>query len=67
MPQTVKVGLFMTAALVVLAWLILAVEDWRPFGPPGTRIDAEFDSVVGLDDDLEVVEHVAGRLGISLE
>ncbi|MCA9569984.1 MAG: hypothetical protein KC656_19200 [Myxococcales bacterium] len=27
----------------------------------------DFSSVVGLDDDLEVVEHVAGRLGISLE
>jgi len=50
MPQSVKVGIFMTAALVVLAWLILAVEDWRLFGPPGTRVEAEFESVVGLDD-----------------
>lgn len=50
MPQSVKVGIFMTASLLVLAWLILAVEDWRLFGPPGTRVEAEFDSVVGLDD-----------------
>ncbi len=50
MPQSVKVGIFMTASLLILAWLILAVEDWRLFGPRGTRIEAEFDSVVGLDD-----------------
>ena len=50
MPQSVKVGIFMTASLLVLAWLILAVEDWSLFGPQGTRVEAEFDSVVGLDD-----------------
>lgn len=50
MPQSVKVGIFMTVALVVLAWLILAVEDWRLFGPRGTRVEAEFESVAGLDD-----------------
>ncbi len=50
MPQTLKVGLFMTIAMLLLAWLILSVEDLRLFGGPGTRIDARFDSVVGLDD-----------------
>ena len=50
MSQAVKVGLFMTAALLVLAWLILSVEDWKLFGGKGERIDALFDSVVGLDD-----------------
>lgn len=50
MPQAVKVGLFMTIALLVLGWLILSVEDWRLFGAKGQRVDARFDSVVGLDD-----------------
>ncbi|MBP1643394.1 MAG: hypothetical protein H6Q03_2063, partial [Acidobacteria bacterium] len=40
MPQAVKVGIFMTAALVLLAWLILRVEDWNPFGARGRRVDA---------------------------
>lgn len=50
MPQAVKVGLFMTVALLVLAWLILSVEDLNLFGGKGERIDALFESVVGLDD-----------------
>lgn len=50
MPQAVKVGLFMTVALLVLGWLILSVEDWKLFGAKGQRVDARFDSVVGLDD-----------------
>jgi len=50
MPQAVKVGIFMTAALVLLAWLILRVEDWNPFGARGRRVDALFDSIEGLDD-----------------
>jgi phospholipid/cholesterol/gamma-HCH transport system substrate-binding protein len=62
MPQTVKVGIFMSAALVALAWLILRVEDWHPFAPHGKRIDAVFQSVVGLDDKAAV--RVAGvRVG----
>ncbi|MBP9147038.1 MAG: MCE family protein [Thermoanaerobaculia bacterium] len=48
--QVVKVGIFMTACLVLLGWLILRVEDWRLWGPKGTRVDAVFDSIVGLDD-----------------
>ena len=48
--QVVKVGIFMTICLVILGWLILRVEDWRLWGPKGARVDAVFDSVVGLDD-----------------
>ncbi len=50
MSQAVKLGIFMTACLVVLGYLILRVEDWRFWGSSGTRIDALFESVVGLDD-----------------
>lgn len=49
-PQVVKVGIFMTVCLVLLGWLILRVEDWKLWGPKGVRVDAVFDSVVGLDD-----------------
>lgn len=62
MSQTVKVGIFMTVALVLLAWLILKIEDWNPFDDPGRRVDAVFESVVGLDDKAAV--RVAGvRVG----
>jgi len=62
MPQAVKVGLFMTVALVLLGWLILRVESWNPFGARGRRVDALFDSVEGLDDQAAV--RVAGvRVG----
>lgn len=62
MSQTVKVGIFMTVALALLAWLILKIEDWNPFGEQGRRIDAVFESVVGLDDKAAV--RVAGvRVG----
>jgi phospholipid/cholesterol/gamma-HCH transport system substrate-binding protein len=62
MPQAVKVGIFMTAALVLLGWLILRVEDWNPFGASGRRVDALFDSIEGLDDKAAV--RVAGvRVG----
>jgi len=61
-PQTVKVGIFMSAALVALGWLILRVEDWHPFAAQGKRVDAIFTSVVGLDDKAAV--RVAGvRIG----
>jgi len=53
MPQlgsTIKVGIFMTVCLLLLGWLVLRVEDWRLWGDKGTRRDALFDSVVGLDD-----------------
>jgi phospholipid/cholesterol/gamma-HCH transport system substrate-binding protein len=62
MSQTVKVGIFMTVALVLLGWLILKIEDWSLFGEKGKRYEAVFDSVVGLDDKAAV--RVAGvRVG----
>ncbi len=62
MSQTVKVGIFMTVALVVLAYLIFKVEDWTLFGAAGQRVDAAFESVAGLDDKAPV--RVAGvRVG----
>jgi len=48
--QVVKVGIFMTVCLALLGWLILRVEDWQLWGDQGSRVDAVFDSVVGLDD-----------------
>jgi phospholipid/cholesterol/gamma-HCH transport system substrate-binding protein len=52
----------MTVALVLAGWLILKIEDWNPFGDDGKRVDAIFDSVVGLDDKAAV--RVAGvRVG----
>jgi phospholipid/cholesterol/gamma-HCH transport system substrate-binding protein len=62
MSQSIKVGIFMTVALVFLGWLILRVEDWNPFEPRGRRVDAVFESVAGLDDKAAV--RVAGvRVG----
>ena len=68
--QVVKVGIFMTICLVILGWLILRVEDWRLWGPKGVRVDAVFDSVVGLDDKAAVrlAGVRVGRVdGIALE
>lgn len=62
MPQAVKVGLFMSVALALLAYLILEIEDLRLFAPDAQRVDAAFDSVAGLDDKAPV--RVAGvRVG----
>lgn len=62
MSQTIKVGSFMTVALVLLGWLILKVEDWSLFGEEGRRYEAVFETVVGLDDKAAV--RIAGvRIG----
>ena len=62
MSNVAKVGLFMTIALVVLAALVLRVEDVRLFGGPQQRVDVLFDTVTGLDDKAAV--RVAGvRIG----
>jgi phospholipid/cholesterol/gamma-HCH transport system substrate-binding protein len=58
MSQTVKVGIFATICLVILAVLIWKVEDINPFHQNGRRIDAVFDTVAGLDDKAAV--RVAG-------
>jgi phospholipid/cholesterol/gamma-HCH transport system substrate-binding protein len=62
MSQAVKVGLFMTVALVVAAVFIWRIEDWNPFARGQRRVDAVFSSVAGLDDKAAV--RVAGvRVG----
>ncbi|HET9225191.1 MAG TPA: MlaD family protein [Thermoanaerobaculia bacterium] len=62
MSQVVKVGIFATVCLVILAVLIWKIEDINPFAEEGQRIDAVFDSVAGLDDKASV--RIAGvRVG----
>lgn len=62
MSQAVKVGIFATVCLVILAVLIWKIEDINPFAVEGRRIDAVFDSVAGLDEKASV--RVAGvRVG----
>ena len=62
MSQAVKVGIFATVCLVILAVLIWKIEDINPFAEKGRRIDALFDSVAGLDEKASV--RVAGvRVG----
>ncbi len=62
MSQALKVGIFGTIGLIVLAYFILKVEKWQLFGPRGERVQAAFASVAGLDDQASV--RVAGvRVG----
>jgi phospholipid/cholesterol/gamma-HCH transport system substrate-binding protein len=62
MSQAVKVGIFATICLVVLAVLIWKIEDVNPFHKSGRRVDAVFNTVAGLDDKAAV--RVAGvRIG----
>lgn len=62
MSQVVKVGIFATVCLVILAVLIWKIEDINPFAEEGRRVDAVFDSVAGLDEKASV--RVAGvRVG----
>ncbi|HEY4595170.1 MAG TPA: MlaD family protein, partial [Thermoanaerobaculia bacterium] len=81
MKSLVKVGIFASICLVVLAILIWKVEDLNPFGVKGQRLNAVFDSIAGLDDKASVriagvrVGQVAGvglqgtkaRVGLSLD
>jgi phospholipid/cholesterol/gamma-HCH transport system substrate-binding protein len=50
MTQALKVGIFATIVLLLLAWFVLKIEDLNPFAPKGRVIYAVFDSVAGLDD-----------------
>jgi phospholipid/cholesterol/gamma-HCH transport system substrate-binding protein len=62
MKSLVKVGIFATLCLIVLAILIWKIEDLNPFSTKGQRIDAVFKSVAGLDDKASV--RIAGvRVG----
>jgi phospholipid/cholesterol/gamma-HCH transport system substrate-binding protein len=62
MAQALKVGIFATICLVILAILVWKIEDLNPFKAKGERHDAVFNSVAGLDDKAAV--RVAGvRVG----
>jgi phospholipid/cholesterol/gamma-HCH transport system substrate-binding protein len=62
MSQAVKVGIFATICLIILAVLIWKIDDINPFHKSGRRLDAVFDTVAGLDDKAAV--RVAGvRIG----
>jgi phospholipid/cholesterol/gamma-HCH transport system substrate-binding protein len=62
MRSLVKVGIFATLCLIILAFLIWKIEDINPFKVKGQRLDALFASVAGLDDKASV--RVAGvRVG----
>lgn len=62
MKSLVKVGIFATLCLVVLAFLIWKIEDLNLFGVKGQHLHAIFDSVAGLDDKASV--RIAGvRVG----
>ncbi len=62
MKPLIKVGIFATLCLIVLAVLIWKIEDLNPFEVKGQRVDAVFKSVAGLDDKASV--RVAGvRVG----
>jgi phospholipid/cholesterol/gamma-HCH transport system substrate-binding protein len=50
MSQMIKVGVFATICLVVLAVLIWKVEDINPFHRQGRHLSAVFPTVAGLDD-----------------
>lgn len=70
MPQSIKVGLFATLALVLLALFIWRIEDINPFARGAQRVDARFRSVAGLDDKaaVRVAGVRVGRVdGIGLE
>ncbi len=54
MKSMVKVGVFATLCLVVLAVLVWKIEDLNPFAVKGQRVDAVFQSVAGLDDKASV-------------
>lgn len=62
MSQAVKLGLFAIVVLVLLAVMILKIEDVPLFGGPQRTVVAEFTSVAGLDDKAAV--RIAGvRVG----
>ena len=62
MNQALRVGIFMTACLLVIGYMILRIEDISLFGRKGPTVDIVFDSVAGLDDKAAV--RIAGvRVG----
>lgn len=49
MSQAIKVGFFVLLCLVVFAFLLFKVEDFRFWGSEGQRVEVLFDSVSGLN------------------
>jgi len=69
MSNAIRVGIFVTACLAVIAFLVIKIEDLT-LGGEGQRVSALFDSVVGLDDKapVRVAGVRVGRVdGITLE
>jgi phospholipid/cholesterol/gamma-HCH transport system substrate-binding protein len=50
MAQMIKVGLFATVCLLILAVLVWKIEDINPFHKQGKHLGAVFPTVAGLDD-----------------
>lgn len=62
MSNTVKIGIFLTTALVLLGYFILKIEDIRLFTGDSRVVEASFGTIAGLDDKAAV--RVAGvRVG----
>ena len=62
MSNVIKVGVFATLCMIVLAVLVWQIEDLNPFAEGGRTLDAKFASVAGLDEKAPV--RVAGvRVG----
>jgi phospholipid/cholesterol/gamma-HCH transport system substrate-binding protein len=62
MSNTVKIGIFLTAALVLLGYFILEIEEIRLFSGEARVVEASFGTIAGLDDKAAV--RVAGvRVG----
>lgn len=70
MPQAVKLGIFAIVVLVLLAAMILKIEDFPLLGKAQRTVVAEFGSVAGLDDKaaVRIAGVRVGRVdGIALE
>lgn len=50
MAQMIKVGVFATVCIVILAVLVWKIEDINPFHKQGKHLGAVFPTVAGLDD-----------------
>jgi len=50
MAQMIKVGVFATICILILAVLVWKIEDINPFHKQGKHLGAVFPTVAGLDD-----------------
>ncbi|MDY7095615.1 MAG: hypothetical protein SX243_21775 [Acidobacteriota bacterium] len=49
MSNVIKVGIFVTVVLAVLAYLVIKVEDWSLFGSAGQRVEDHVDPLAGYE------------------